>query len=91
MVEISIPQGMTPIEDTLLNLKYDGKIEKYDYNYGKINLYLRGLKANSGETFDIQYRALYPEEITGATIRVYDYYNPDVEGISLPVKMNVTE
>ena len=91
LVEISIPQGMTPIEDTLLNLKYDGKIEKYDYNYGKINLYLRGLKANSGETFDIQYRALYPEEITGAAIRVYDYYNPDVEGISLPVKMNVTE
>ena len=27
LVEISIPQGMTPIEDTLLNLKYDGKIE----------------------------------------------------------------
>ena len=41
LLEVNIPQGCTPIEESLLELKYDGKIEKYEYNYGKIYIYLR--------------------------------------------------
>ena len=42
-------------------------------------------------TLNIEYRALYPENITGAAIRFYDYYNPEIEAICLPIKLEVTE
>lgn len=91
LIEIMIPQGTTPIEDTLLKLKYDGIIEKYEYNYGKINIYVRDFENSDTLSFNIQYKALYPVDITGASIRFYDYYNPEVESITLPVNMNVSE
>lgn len=89
LVEINIPQGTTVIEDSLLNLKYAGTIEKYEYNYGKINIYLRTLKKDEQVDLNIQYRALYPENITGGAIRVFDYYNPNVEGICKPINIEV--
>lgn len=91
LLEINIPQGTTPIEESLLNLKYKGLIEKYEYNYNKINIYLRSFEVGEETTLDIQYRALYPETITGAAIRFFDYYNPDVEGICNPVNIGITE
>lgn len=91
LLEINIPQGTTPVEESLLNLKYKGLIEKYEYNYSKINIYLRGFEVGKEITLDIQYRALYPETISGAAIRFYDYYNPDVEGICNPVNIGITE
>ena len=91
LLEINIPQGTTPIEESLLNLKYKGLIEKYEYNYNKINIYLRSFEVGREITLDIQYRALYPETITGAAIRFFDYYNPDVEGICNPVNIGITE
>ena len=91
LVEINIPQGCTVIEESLLDLKYNGIIEKYEYNYGKINMYLRAFDKGDEVELKVEYRALYPENITGAAIRVFDYYNPNVEGICLPRNINVTE
>lgn len=91
LLEINIPQGTTPIEDSLLNLKYNGLIEKYEYNYNKINIYLRSFEVGNEITLDVQYRALYPETITGAAIRFFDYYNPDVEGICNPINIGIIE
>lgn len=91
LLEINIPQGTTPIEESLLNLKYNGLIEKYEYNYNKINIYLRGFEEGKEITLDVQYRALYPETISGAAIRFFDYYNPDIEGICNPVNIGITE
>lgn len=91
LVEINIPQGCSVIEESLLNLKYNGMIEKYEYNYGKINIYLRAFKMGEEINLNIEYRALYPEQITGAAIRVFDYYNPELEGICNPKNIQVTE
>ena len=91
LVEISIPQGCSVVEESLLKLKYDGVIEKYEYNYGKINIYLRAFKKGEQVNINVQYRALYPENVTGAAIRVFDYYNPDIEGICNPVNIQITE
>ena len=66
-------------------------IEKYDYNYTTLNLYIRNFRAGSTEELEVQYRASYPEEITGGAIRAFDYYNPNIEGIKAPVKISVTE
>ena len=91
LVEINIPQGCTVIEESLLNLKYNGIIEKYEYNYGKINIYLREFDKNEQIDFKVEYRALYPENITGAAIRVFDYYNPNVESVCSPRNIQITE
>lgn len=91
LLEINIPQGTTPIEDSLLSLEYSGLIEKYEYNYNKINLYLRSFEVGEAVSLNIQYRALYPENITGAAIRFYDYYNPNIEGVCIPVNIGITE
>ncbi|MBR3614929.1 MAG: hypothetical protein IKL55_07120 [Clostridia bacterium] len=89
LVEINIPQGCSVIEESLLALKYNGIIEKYEYNYGKINIYLREVSKEEQIDIKIEYRALYPENITGAAMRVFDYYNPDIEGICSPVNIFV--
>ncbi len=91
LVEINIPQGCTVIEDSLLNLKYNEIIEKYEYNYGKINIYLREFDKDEQIDLSIDYRALYPENITGAAIRVFDYYNPNIETVCMPRKIQITE
>ena len=89
-MKINIPQGTSVNEDSLLELKYRGIIEKYEYNYGTINLYFRDTNANSTiSDITVKYRALYPEEITGGAVRFYDYYNPDIEAIAGPVNLNV--
>lgn len=91
MIEANIPQGCTVLEDSLMKLEYDGIIEKYEYNYGIIKLYLRNFKAKEIQKLEIKYRASYPENITGGSIRAYDYYNPEIEGFSKPVNISISE
>lgn len=91
LIQINIPQGCSVNEDSLMLLVHQKLIEKYEYNYGKINLYLRDFVADDVEYFDITYRALYPETITGGAIRVYDYYNPELEAICMPEVITVTK
>lgn len=91
LVQINIPQGTSVVEDSLLKLTYEGLIEKYEYNYNKINIYLKDIKVSDLIEFDIQYKALYPANITGASVRVFDYYNPDIEETCSPVNIEITE
>lgn len=91
MLEISIPQGFKVQEETLSKLVANGTIEKYEYNYSKIYLYLQNFKKGNNLNLLISYRPMYPGDIKGASLRCYDYYNPDVEGISMPVEINITE
>ena len=91
LVAINIPQGCIVDQNYLEELKISGIIEKYEYNYTTLNLYIRNFQEGESDTLEIHYRANYPEEITGGTIRAFDYYNPNVEGIEMPVKIRVTE
>ena len=87
MVEISIPQGSSVIEEALSKLVTKNQIEKYEYNYNKVYLYIKNFNANYKKELDISYRANYPENVTVGTVRVYDYYNPDVSGYSNPTNI----
>ena len=89
IVRINIPQGCSVIEESLATLKHKNIIEKYEYNYTTLDLYIRNFEATKNINLEINYRASYPEQITGAAIRAYDYYNPEIEGIGLPLKINV--
>ena len=89
LVEINIPQGCSVDQNFLEKAKILGIIEKYDYNYTKLNLYIRNLGKGESKTIEIQYRANYPEQIIGATIKAFDYYNPTTEGVKGPVEINI--
>lgn len=91
LVQINIPQGCKVDEDSLMMLKYNQIIEKYEYNYGKIDLYLREFEANEEINLEVKYRALYPETITGGAVRIYDYYNPEIETICKPNMITISE
>lgn len=91
MIEITIPQGFAVNEESLSKLVSNKKIEKYEYNYSKIYLYIKDFENNNSKDVNITYRALYPGKITGGTIRVYDYYNSDVETIKEPYEIQITE
>ena len=40
---------------------------------------------------DVSFRASYPVDITGMAVKVYDYYNPEIEGKTMPIKINVKQ
>ena len=89
MVTISIPQGFTIIEESLMLLESKGIIEKYEISYTEVNIYLRNFDVSQIVNLGISYRASYPVEITGMSVRAYDYYNPEVEGMAMPMKITV--
>ena len=91
MVEAQIPQGFVLVTDTLDKLVANGIIEKYESNYGKVLIYLRNLESLNSSRFTVQFRALYPVDINGGSVQVYDYYNPEsIEYLSTK-KIKVTE
>ena len=87
LVEIAVPQGFSVEEKSLSKLVAEGLVAKYEYNYSKIYLYLKDFESKKQISLKISYRANYPGKITGGSIRCYDYYNPEVEGITLPTQI----
>lgn len=91
MITISIPQGFTVIEESLMLLESKGIIEKYETSYSEVNIYLRNFEANQIANLDVGFRASYPVQITGLEVKAYDYYNPDVKGMTMPIEINVKQ
>lgn len=91
IVRVNIPQGCSVNEESLILLTHNGLIEKYEYNYGKINLYLRKFTNKKEVKLNISYKALYPEVVTAGAVIAYDYYNPDIQGVLAPVQITITE
>ena len=89
MVTISIPQGFTVIEESLAQLESKGIIEKYETSYSEINIYLRNFEAGQVVDLSVWFRARYPVEITGMSVKAYDYYNPNVQGKTKPIEIKV--
>ena len=89
MVTINIPQGFTVVEESLMQLKNKGIIEKYELSYTTINIYLRNFNVSQVIDMNIKFRASYPVDITGLSVRAYDYYNPEIEGKALPIPITV--
>ena len=87
MVTITIPQGFATTEESLMLLQTKGIIEKYETTYNTVNIYLRNFEPNNIVNLNVKFRALYPVTVTGLAIRMYDYYNPEIEGKSLPIEI----
>ena len=91
LISINIPQGCTVDQNYLEMCKTFGEIEKYEYNYTTLNIYIRDFDIGETKNLKIQYRANYPEQVTGGTVRAFDYYNPSIEGINSPSQITISE
>jgi len=89
LVVVSIPQGFRVEQSSLVALEHSGVIERYETRFESINLYLRNTHPGEIIELEIEYRPAYPVNITGGHIRVYDYYNPSIEGIMQPFNIVV--
>ena len=89
LVAVSIPQGFRVERSSLTLMQHAGVIERYEMRFDNINLYLRD--TDIGEIIDlvIAYRPAFPVEVVGGHVRVFDYYNPMVEGYLMPVEIIV--
>ena len=91
LIKINTIQGCSVNEESLSKLVAEKKIEKYEYNYNTINLYVRDFNKGAKLDLDVKYRVNYPVKITGGIVKAYDYYNPDNCAITLPENINMEE
>ena len=89
LVAVSIPQGFRVERSSLALLRHMGIIERYEMRFENINLYLRDTEAGEVIDLTIAYRPAFPVVVTGGHVRVFDYYNPMVEGFLKPVEITV--
>ncbi|MCL2840024.1 MAG: MG2 domain-containing protein [Defluviitaleaceae bacterium] len=89
LVAVSIPQGFRVERSSLAMLVHNGIIERYEMRFDNINLYLRDTEP--GEIIDlvIAYRPAFPVNVIGGHARVFDYYNPMIEGYLMPMRIVV--
>jgi len=67
-----------PQEDT------SPKVERYELTGRQILVYLSNLSAGNPLQFSYHLRARFPLQAQAPTSNAYDYYNPEVNGESLP-------
>ena len=89
LVAVSIPQGFRVERSSLAIMQHMGIIERYEMRFDNINLYLRDTEAGEIIDLTIAYRPAFPVHVTGGHVRVFDYYNPGVEGFLMPVEIIV--
>jgi len=89
LIAVSIPQGFRVERGSLARLRHMGIIERYEMRFDNINLYLRDTAP--GEVIDIviAYRPAFPVDVIGGHVRVFDYYNPMIEGYLMPNRIIV--
>jgi hypothetical protein len=89
LVAVTIPQGFRVERSSLEMLKHSGIIERYEFRFDNINLYLRDTEPGEIVDLTIMYRPAFPVAVTGGHVRAFDYYNPMIEGFLMPVEIVV--
>jgi uncharacterized protein YfaS (alpha-2-macroglobulin family) len=81
MVELPIPPGFVPSTDDFAALiKPGGKVAKYQIQPRSVLLYLTALDKDEKLTATYHLTAKTPATAQAAGPRVYEYYDPDVQG-----------
>jgi len=89
LVAVSIPQGFRVERGSLARLRHMGIIERYEMRFENINLYLRNTAPGEIIDITIAYRPAFPVDVIGGHVRVFDYYNPMIEGYLMPTRIVV--
>lgn len=84
IVDLGIPPGFDVQAAGLDQLVKDGTIEKYELTGRQIIVYFEEIAGNGVVEFAYELRARFPLRAQSPSSRVYQYYNPEIEGTASP-------
>jgi A-macroglobulin TED domain/Alpha-2-macroglobulin family/Carboxypeptidase regulatory-like domain/MG2 domain/A-macroglobulin receptor binding domain/Alpha-2-macroglobulin bait region domain len=95
MVDLGIPPGFDLLSEDLQALQEKGaganagRLEKFSLTATQAILYFNGLAPHQEVTLKIRLRAKYPIRAHTFQSRLYEYYDPDVQSLARPVRVEV--
>jgi hypothetical protein len=90
MVELPIPAGFSLEVAELDQLKEMGAIAKYQVQPTRVLIYLRELSAARSLALPYRLRARMAVDIHVPAARIYEYYNPQRQGLSTRTRLTVS-
>ncbi|HPA47590.1 MAG TPA: MG2 domain-containing protein, partial [bacterium] len=89
ILDLGIPPGFTAEREALDNAVKAEKIAKYTLTGRQATIYLRFLDTNSEFSLDIPMKARLMITAKTPESKIYEYYNPEVNGYDMPEELNV--
>jgi hypothetical protein len=89
IIDLGIPPGFDVIADDFEKLVNQQKIERFDLTGRQVIVYLRRLDPGKSFSFSYGLRARFPVKITTPVSEVYEYYNANTKGYSVPGRIEV--
>ena len=89
VVDVSVPTGFAPVDESLKRLLDAPKVKRYDVAGRKVIIYLEDMSPGEKRSFSFDVRALYPVRAKGASSQAYSYYSPEWRGETLSAALDV--
>ena len=95
MVDLGIPPGFDLLAEDLQTYqeksagKSSGRLEKFSLTATQAILYFDSISAGDSVALKFRLRAKYPVRARTFASRVYEYYDPDVNAVAMPVQLQV--
>jgi hypothetical protein len=95
MVDLGIPPGFDLLSEDLQSIQErtagvnTGRLEKFSLTATQAILYFNALAPHQDVVIKIRLRAKYPVKAHTFQSRLYEYYDPDVNSVARPVKLEV--
>jgi len=95
MVDLGIPPGFDLLSEDLQEYqeksanRKSGRLEKYSQTATQAVLYFDSFAAGQTVTVRYRLRAKYPVRAHTFSSRVYEYYNPDINSIARPSRLEI--
>jgi uncharacterized protein YfaS (alpha-2-macroglobulin family) len=97
MVDLGIPPGFDLLSEDLQEYQEksagqkSGRLEKYSQTATQAILYFDSFAAGQAVTVRYRLRAKYPIRARTFPSRVYEYYNPDINSIARPSRLEIVK
>jgi uncharacterized protein YfaS (alpha-2-macroglobulin family) len=97
MVDLGIPPGFDLLSEDLQSLQEktadarSGRLEKFSLTATQAILYFNALSPKQTVTLNFRMRAKYPIRARTFQSRVYEYYDPEVNSVAVPVRLEIGE
>jgi hypothetical protein len=95
MIDLGIPPGFELLREDLDSYREksaarkSGRLEKFSVTPTQAILYFDSIGPNAVLKVPFRLRAKYPVRTQTFASRVYEYYNPDVMAVALPIQLEV--
>ncbi|RJP19071.1 MAG: hypothetical protein C4527_28085 [Candidatus Omnitrophota bacterium] len=89
MIDVGIPPGFRADQPALDDYVTKGKIAKFTIMSRQLLIYIESMEGGQEISLDIPMKATLPMVAKAPESKVYEYYNPDVQKVSVPQELKV--